>query len=157
MNSYAREEFGSWAVKQCISTRVKVLKEESASPVVWEGPCKVVSGEWVDRWTNESLGKPELIEIDHTVPLVNAWRSGAWAWSDSKRRAFLNDLSKDHLVVTSADTNGKKGGRGPEEWKPDDEATWCEYARAWARIKHQWKLTVTHAEWRALKKMAGTC
>jgi len=34
---------------------------------------------------------PLRVDIDHVVPLGNAWRSGARRWTEARRRAFAND------------------------------------------------------------------
>jgi len=97
-------------------------------------------------------------QIDHTVPLANAWRSGAWSWTQAQRVAYANDLAdKDHLVPILAAVNESKGDRGPDEWKPPKVTSWCRYALDWDRIKAKWHLTATPGEWTALKQMAATC
>jgi hypothetical protein len=32
------------------------------------------------------------VDIDHVLPLAEAWRSDAQAWSASRRQAYANDL-----------------------------------------------------------------
>ncbi|MEU0845720.1 DUF1524 domain-containing protein [Streptomyces sp. NPDC005962] len=45
-------------------------------------------------------------DVDHVVPLKEAWRSGAAEWSTQDRRAFANDLVHSQLVAVSARSNG---------------------------------------------------
>jgi hypothetical protein len=49
---------------------------------VGEG-CDVTSGEWLDHYTGRTYAVPAEIDIDHVVPLANAWRSGASAITPS--------------------------------------------------------------------------
>lgn len=43
-----------------------------------------------------------MVDIDHMVPLANAWCSGADTWNTAKRRAFANDLTNSQLIAVSA-------------------------------------------------------
>ena len=92
------------------------------------------------------------------IPLKNAHNSGGWAWDKSRKAAFANEMSyADHLVAVTASANRKKGARGPEAWKPTDKGYWCDYAIDWVRIKTDWDLSATKAEWGALQEMLETC
>jgi hypothetical protein len=97
-------------------------------------------------------------QIDHTVPLANAWRSGAWSWSHAQRVAYANDLTDaDHLVPILASENESKGDGGPDQWKPPNHGAWCRYALDWDHIEAKWHLSATPAEWNAIVTMAATC
>ncbi len=39
---------------------------------------------------------PSGLDIDHLVPLDEAWDCGASAWSAAEREAYANDLGDDH-------------------------------------------------------------
>ena len=134
-----------------------MLLTESVAPVALEG-CRVSSGSWDDPWSTTILSDAGDLDVDHTVPLANAWRSGAWSWQPSQRLGFANDLSvADHLNALPAGENRSKGDDGPEGWRPPDSTTWCHYAQAWTEIKARWSLTATPSEWAALTEMAATC
>jgi len=156
---YDRDLFGGGWVDvdgDCQDTRAEVLIDESV--VATSGGCSVASGEWHDPWTGEVFTVARQLDVDHTVPLANAWRSGAWSWPGSQRITFANDLSSpDHLVAMSASANRSKGDGGPEEWRPPVRASWCRYATAWVDIKVRWELTVTQPEFGALEEMVATC
>jgi hypothetical protein len=97
------------------------------------------------------------VDIDHVVPLANAWRSGAssTAWSTADREEYANDPE----VLLSADdaANQIKGDKGPEAWKPPNGDYWCEYARRWIWIKSDWDLSINANEKTALNEMLATC
>ena len=42
-----------------------------------DGDCSITAGTWLDPYTGRTLTDPSDVDIDHVVPLANAWRSGA--------------------------------------------------------------------------------
>lgn len=162
-SSYVRKKFGAtWidADKNCRNTRAEVLIAESQDPVTFKDQreCTVKAGLWFDPWSKRSETTAGSLDVDHTVPLANAWRSGAWRWSDAERLDYANDLQDEgHLIAILLGVNRQKGDSGPEEWKPPVESTWCDYALTWDHIKARWNLTATSEEWDALNDMAATC
>lgn len=159
---YDRDLFGDWidADHDCQNTRAEVLITESQVPVTFTTPsgCTVATGQWVDPWSGTVSTSASALDVDHTVPLANAWRSGAWAWTPERRVEYANDLADaDHLIGIPLGENRAKGDDGPEAWKPPDPGAWCRYARVWTDIKARWGLTATAAEWSAVLAMAGTC
>jgi hypothetical protein len=161
--SYNRDaDFGTWidADHDCQNTRAEVLVAESQGPVTFTTgrDCTVKTGRWTDPWSQTTTTIAHDFDIDHTVPLANAWRSGAWAWTPAQRLAYANDLTdRDHLIAIDASENRSKGDSGPEEWKPPKPTSWCRYALDWDHIKTKWHLSATTAEWAALVVMARTC
>lgn len=161
--AYDRDaDFGGWADTDhdCQNTRAELLISTSSAPVTFTNgrDCTVATGSWRDPWSGQVSVVARAFDIDHTVPLANAWRSGAWAWSRDRRVAYANDLGDvAHLVAISAHDNRAKGDDGPEAWKPPNPTTWCAYARLWDGIKARWGLSATGAEWNALVQMTATC
>ena len=51
--------------------------------------CDMTAGTWLDPYTGLTLTGSSEADIDHVVPLANAWRSGAAsaAWSEADREA----------------------------------------------------------------------
>jgi hypothetical protein len=45
------------------------------------------------------------VDIDHLVPLAEAWRSGAGKWTTSRRTEFANDLTNPELIAVSSTSN----------------------------------------------------
>ena len=160
--TYDRDDWGRWsdADSDCQDTRQEVLISESLAPVTYRTArqCRVATGEWFGAFTGTTVHEPGALDIDHLVALANAHRSGAWAWPEERKRAYYNSLDDaDHLIAVTARANRSKGARGPEEWRPANEAYWCEYAQDWIRIKQAWGLSVTEAEAQALEEMLGRC
>ena len=161
--TFERSAFGSgWidADHDCQNTRAEALIDESsvAPSFTSSRDCTVLAGRWVDPWSGVVTTVAHDFDIDHTVPLANAWRSGAWAWTPAQRLAYANDLTaKDHLVAILASENRSKGDDGPEGWRPPDRRSWCRYALDWDHIKAKWRLTATPEEWTALQETAATC
>jgi hypothetical protein len=156
MKGYSREKFPHWrsAGANC-DVRDSVLKRDG-SKVKLSG-CNVVAGTWKSVYDGKSLTSPTQVDIDHVVPLANAWRSGAAAWTTDQRGDFANDLDDPQLVAVSASSNRSKGDQDPSTWKPTDSSAWCEYATDWIAVKTHWKLTVTTAEKSALADMLEKC
>jgi len=59
--------------------------------------------------------------------------------------------------VLSRAANRSKGDKGPDQWRPPRQEFWCQYAQAWAAVKHVWELQSTQAERQALREMLATC
>lgn len=156
---YRREEWPHWADVDgngC-DARQDALVAWSivAATVNRAGTCKVVAGSWVSPYDQRASNNPGDFDVDHLVPLENAFRSGGWAWSASRRRAYANDPGV--LVVASASSNRSKGSDPPDQWRPSNRDSWCAYADGWVKVKSAWGLTVTTSERDALGQMLDTC
>lgn len=156
---YRREEWPHWADVDgngC-DARQDALSAWSTVPatVNRSGTCKVVAGAWVSPYDQKASNNPGDFDVDHLVPLENAFRSGGWAWSTARRRAYANDPGV--LVVASASSNRSKGSDPPDQWRPSFRDSWCAYADGWVRVKSTWGLTVTTSERDALGQMLDTC
>jgi hypothetical protein len=156
MKGYSRDKFPTWRKTGAnCDTRDSVLKRDGTK--VKTSGCNVVAGTWKSIYDDAVLNSPTKVDIDHLVPLANAWRSGAAAWTTDKREDFANDLKDPQLVAVSASSNRSKGDQDPSTWKPKDKTEWCKYATDWVTVKTVWKLTVTAAEKSALSDMLETC
>ncbi len=164
MAGYSREEFPHWAAdaesygwrepdSSCDVRDAALVRDGEGVRV--DEDCSMVAGEWLDPYTGATLTDSAEIDIDHLVPLANAWRSGASSWNAEDRETYANDPG----VLLSADDNAnqEKGDKGPEAWKPPNRDYWCEYSRRWISIKSEWGLTVNGAERAALEDMLGQC
>ena len=158
---YDRSSFQHWvdADGNGCDTRQEVLIAESlVAPVI--GPnCSVLSGEWFSWFDGVTWTNPSDVDIDHFVPLQEAWVSGAYGWTASQRRIFANDLTlADSLVAVTDTVNSAKGSRDPSAWLPPAVGTECRYALAWVTVKYRWHLTVDSSEKVALDRLvSGEC
>lgn len=129
-----------------------------------QGSCDhdVLAGTWVDPYTGRTLTFTDLkdphqsqaIQIDHLVPLAEAWASGAARWDAQRRKEFANDLAE--LLAVDGPTNASKGDDDPAAWRPR-KAFQCTYAVRWIGTKHRWRLSVDRPEKRALREMLAYC
>ncbi|MBT2227808.1 HNH endonuclease family protein [Nonomuraea sp. NEAU-A123] len=119
--------------------------------------CQPVKGVWYSPYDGKRLKSEKQVDVDHVVPLSYAWRSGASKWSQARRRAFANDLTRPELVVVSHSVNIAKGGQGPQSWRPPRRGYWCRYATSWITVKHHYRLFVTRKEKVSLLNMLRTC
>jgi hypothetical protein len=157
MSGYSRDRFPHWRrVDEFCDVRDAVLKRDGSAVQV-SRTCKITRGSWFSPFDAKTYTDPDQIDIDHMVPLANAWRSGADGWTDEQRTEFANDLTRPQLIAVSRSTNRSKGDQDPSQWKPSNRDFWCEYARRWITVKAYWKLTVTEREKNTLREMLGTC
>lgn len=158
---YRRESFRHWVDDDgdgC-NTREEVLIAESASPPqVDPYGCKVVAGDWYSPYDGVTHSDPSDLDIDHLVPLKEAWDSGAHAWSAAKRRSFANDLSDARsLIAVTAGENRSKGDKDPSNWMPDRREYWCSYIADWIGVKARWGLSMDQSEAARVRKIGATC
>jgi len=157
MSGYSRARFPHWIDQGggC-NTRDLVLKRQGQG-VVATAPCKITHGTWLSPYDNRTYTDPQKVDVDHVVPLANAWRSGANGWTETRRQDFANDLTHPQLLAVAVAQNRAKGDQDPSQWKPPNHDYWCRYAEDWIAVKHFWALTVTAAEKTALTDMLETC
>jgi hypothetical protein len=156
MRGYSRAQFPHWSsTGENCDIRDTVLRRDGTD-IKLRG-CNVVGGRWLSRYDNETVTEPSMVDVDHVVPLANAWRSGAATWTDERREAFANDTTRPQLLAVTRASNRAKGDQDPAQWKPPNRESWCRYAQDWITVKHHWRLSVTSAERTALTRMLETC
>jgi hypothetical protein len=167
---YVRDAFGSdWidTDDDGCNQRDDVLLRDAVpgtTRVQQQGACDhdVLAGTWHDPYTGRTLTftdlkdlhQAEAIQIDHVVPLAEAWVSGARRWSRPRREMFANDLGE--LLAVDGPTNMSKGDGDPASWRPR-KGYQCTYARRWIAIKTRYALGVDASEKAALEQMLGFC
>lgn len=156
-SSYNRSLFPHWiTITGSCNTREQVLKRDGTNVVV-NSSCAPTSGSWRSPFDGAVWTNPADVDIDHMVPLSEAWASGAWAWTTARRQAYANDLGGPELWAVTDNVNQAKGDKDPAEWQPPLASFRCTYARAWIQVKWYYSLSVDSAEKSALQGMLATC
>ncbi|NGO79878.1 HNH endonuclease [Streptomyces sp. YC504] len=141
-------------------TREEALLAEAIEVPKKDSQCQLTGGRWYSYYDDTYVTDPGKLDIDHMVPLSQAWESGASTWSRERREAYANDLDAPRsLVAVTARSNRAKGDRDPADWMPpvQSAAVRCVYLVDWVATKSRWGLTVDDAEGKALKDYAAQC
>ncbi|KAL3426957.1 secreted protein [Phlyctema vagabunda] len=154
---YSRDLFPHWITQSGACNTREVVLARDGTNVVQASDCSASSGSWFSPYDGATWTAASDVDIDHMVPLSNAWKSGAAAWTTARRQAFANDLTNPQLLAVTDNVNQAKGDKGPEDWKPSLTSYHCTYARMWVKVKSVYSLTVTSAERTALTTMLNTC
>ncbi|KAL7625902.1 hypothetical protein AAE478_005126 [Parahypoxylon ruwenzoriense] len=155
--TYNRDLFPTWdTISGTCNTREYVLKRDGTGVVVGSD-CYPTSGSWKSPYDGATWTAPSDLDIDHMVPLKNAWISGANKWTTAKREQFANDIDRPQLWAVTDNVNSAKGDKSPDKWKPPLTSFYCTYASAYVAVKSYWDLSVTSAEKSALSGMLSTC
>jgi len=158
VGGYSRSLFRHWidADKDGCNTRYEVLIAEAiVKPKVGAG-CYLTGGKWKSPYEGKVFTNPTGLDIDHMVPLAEAWRSGAWAWSAAERMEFANDLEDPRsLLAVTASLNRSKGDRDVAGWLP--QKAQCAYISNWIAVKWRFDLTVDPIEGEFLKAKIASC
>ena len=153
-DGYDRALFRHWTTSNGCSTRQVVLIDERREGTV--RGCSVADGAWISAYDDVQVTNSRSLDIDHMVPLKEAWVSGAWRWTPNTRTTYANDLGYAmSLLAVTASTNRSKGDRDPAQWLP--AANRCAYAKGWVGVKYRWRLSVDPAEKSALQRVLRTC
>ena len=160
VGGYNRDLFADWydADRNGCNTRKEVLIAESLDPVQIGSKCSISGGRWFSIYDNVETTDSSKFDIDHMVPLSEAWDSGAWNWNADQRKHFANDLDQPFfLIAVTASSNRSKSDRDPAEWMPPNASYHCTYVRIWIEIKRAWDLSVDQAEHDYLARKLASC
>jgi hypothetical protein len=170
MTGYDRDRFGpAWSDDVSVpgghngcDTRNDMLHARMVRITVKPGThnCVVLSGTLLDPYTGHSLSfnraqNASAVQIDHIVPLAEAWRSGAARWTPDQRRNLANDPAE--LAPVDGKSNSAKGDSGPDSWRPPNRGSWCWYAQTYISVKSRYHLSVQASEKTALGDMLKYC
>ncbi|MFJ2647197.1 HNH endonuclease family protein [Streptomyces sp. NPDC087420] len=156
-SGYSRDLFPHWITQSgACNTREVVLKRDGTN-VVQDSSCAATSGKWFSVYDGATWSAAADVDIDHMVPLAEAWRSGASSWTTSQRQSFANDLTRPQLIAVTDNVNQSKGDQDPATWLPSVTSYRCTYIRAWVQVKYYWKLSIDSAEKSALQSILNGC
>jgi hypothetical protein len=157
MTGYSRSLFPHWiTISGSCNTRETVLRRDGSGVTV-DSACYPTSGSWYSPYDGATWTNPSDLDIDHVVPLAEAWRSGANTWTTSRRQSFANDLSYPQLIAVTDNVNQAKSDQDPSTWQPPRSAYRCTYSKMWIRSKYHWGLRLQSSEKTALQSMLDTC
>lgn len=157
-SGYKRNAFKHWidADKNGCNTRAEVLIAEAIEKPKVGPKCKLTGGKWLSAYDGKTITRATQLDVDHMVPLAEAWRSGAWKWTAIQRQVFANDLeNSEALIAVTATTNRSKGDKDPSLWMPANDQ--CTYIQNWISVKTKYSLTVDSLESEAINSLLGTC
>jgi hypothetical protein len=145
---YKRTQFKHWvsAGNGCDSRKAVIISEAVVKPTVEKG-CVIKGGEWLSIYDGIKVTEAGKLDVDHMVPLAEAWDSGASAWDTKKKEMYANDQTDPrHLIAVTGGSNRSKSDQDPADWMPTNKAYTCEYLTNWVSIKVRWSLTVDKKE-----------
>jgi len=157
MSGYSRDLFPHWiTISGTCNTRETVLERDGANVIV-NGSCYPTSGSWYSPYDGATWTNPSDVDIDHIVPLAEAWRSGANSWTTSMRQSFANDLTRPQLIAVTDNVNQAKGDQDSSTWQPPLSSYRCTYSKMWIHTKYYWSLKLQSSEKSTLQSMLNTC
>jgi len=156
---YERKLFGKdWidADKNGCNTRAEVLIAEAVvKPKVGKN-CSLTGGKWVSAYDAKIITDASKLDVDHLVPLKEAWRSGAWAWTPKQRQDYANDLTDSRaLIAVTLNSNRSKLDKDISDWLPAIDK--CGYIKNWVAIKMRYSLTFDEGESLVMRNYFQTC
>jgi hypothetical protein len=160
LDPYDRNLFSHWVDVDgdgCNSRREVLIAEALEAPIIAE-ECELIGGLWYSAYDGVITDEDSGLDVDHMVPLSEAWDSGANSWSADQREAFANDLElPEALIAVSAASNRSKGDKDPADWLPSLQSYRCQYVQDWIKVKVKWKLSVDQKEFSAIRSLLATC
>ncbi|MFH9090455.1 HNH endonuclease family protein [Streptomyces sp. NPDC017673] len=157
---YERTKFKHWvdADKDGCNTRAEVLKAEAVVAPEQGASCRLSGGAWFSPYDDRYIQGPGGLDIDHRVPLAEAWDSGASDWSAQEREEYANDLGDERsLIAVSAASNRSKADQDPSTWLPSAVGYRCQYVTDWVADKMRWRLSVDTNEKAAINEVLDNC
>jgi hypothetical protein len=163
---YSRDEFGpAWSDTDhngC-DTRNDILARDLTNETFKPGTnnCVVATGTLADKYTGTTINfvrgqdTSSAVQIDHIVPLSDAWQKGAQQLSADQRKELANDPL--NLMAADGATNSAKGDKDAATWLPPNKTFRCEYVTQQVGVKAKYNLWVTQAEHDAIAGILATC
>ena len=168
---YEREQFGqAWSDDVGVEyghngcdTRNDILRRDISDALIKEGThgCVVLSGTLHDPYSGQDIAFQRgrdtsgAVQIDHVVPLADAWQKGAQLLTPEQRRDFANDPR--NLLAVDGGLNQQKSAGDAATWLPPNKGFRCEYAQRIVEVKAAYSLWTTEAEHAALDRLLRAC
>ncbi|WP_022882164.1 HNH endonuclease family protein [Gryllotalpicola ginsengisoli] len=130
-------------------TRNDILARDLTGEVK-SGSCTVLRGTLHDVYTGSTMtfvrgeDTSTLVQIDHLVPLADAWATGAQKLTQAQRIALAND--PNNLQAVDGKLNESKGDKDASDWEPPNTAYDCTYVARQIEVKATYHLWVTALE-----------
>jgi hypothetical protein len=140
-------------------TRQEVLIAEAVEAPTVGKDCAITGGKWLSYYDGQSVTSTAALDVVHTVPLAEAWESGAASWTAARRESFANDQQAPaSLAAVTSRANRARAAQDPAQWLPSSADQYCRYVAEWTATKLRWQLSVDTDEHEALKTLAdGPC
>ncbi len=141
-------------------TRDDILARD-LTKIVRSGPCKILSGVLAEPYTGHvidflrGIKTSALVQIDHLVPLANAWQTGAQKLTQARREQLANDPLE--LLAVDGPANEQKGDGDAATWLPAQKSFRCTYIARQIAVKSKYGLWVTVAERAAMARVLSRC
>ncbi|MEU4542888.1 HNH endonuclease family protein [Nonomuraea dietziae] len=163
---FEREKFGpAWADvdRNGCDTRNDILKRDLREETFKKGThdCIVLTGILDDPYSGKTIkftrgqDTSMAVQIDHLIPLSDAWQKGAQQWSKDKRKEFANDPL--NLLAVDGPLNNQKSDADAATWLPPRKAYRCAYIARQVQVKTKYALWVTAAEKAAMDGILSSC
>ena len=163
---YDRDLFGSpWSDvdRNGCDTRNDILARDLVSRTFDDSRerCVIIEGVLIDPYSGERIqflrGQVTslAVQIDHVVSLSNAWQTGAFRWSEEKRKRFANDPL--NLLAVKGALNAQKGDGDAATWLPPRRSYWCAFVARQIAVKREYRLWLTRPEKRAMEGILERC
>ncbi|MFI8895590.1 GmrSD restriction endonuclease domain-containing protein [Streptomyces paradoxus] len=161
-DGYERTKFVHWNAgaqpDDGCDTRNEVLIAEAIEPPSVGPDCALKGGVWTSYYDARRMTSAAAMDVDHMVPLPEAWDSGASQWTAARREAYANDLDDPRsLVAVSASAHRDKADQDPAQWLPSNTKATCRYIIEWTAVKLRWALTADTEERQSLTRLAEAC
>ncbi|MFI6600448.1 HNH endonuclease family protein [Nonomuraea sp. NPDC050536] len=144
-------------------TRNDILKRDLKDETFKSGThdCIVLTGTLNDPYSGKTINfkrgndTSSAVQIDHLVPLSDAWQKGAQQWAADKRKQFANDPL--NLLAVDGPLNNQKSDSDAATWLPPRKGYRCAYISRQIDVKTKYALWITAAEKTAMEGVLSSC
>jgi len=151
-----------WGNIGSCDTRNYILERDLVS-ITWRNSpnCTVATGILNDPYTAKKIyfvrgvGTSNAVQIDHVVPVSDAWQKGAQKLDSATRYSFYNDPL--NLLAVDGISNMQKSDSDAASWLPPNRKYWCPYVARQIAVKYKYHLWVTSAEHDAMARVLANC